>query len=164
VLKMAVRRSQMFDERGKVVEHIARLVDQVAPDHLPGTQVDEVPVVDPVHAPQVELEELFPSTIGRPLARRLLGHDLDAAGANLVDRTREQRLDLAERHLLELVAEREDLAHSHPNERVALAVLPISRLEIALDLRELDCRLVALEPLDVLSSGQGGRHGCPRPT
>jgi hypothetical protein len=51
VATIAVRRSHRFRERAQLVEHVAGPVSQVAADHVPGGQVDQVPVVDPVVAP-----------------------------------------------------------------------------------------------------------------
>jgi hypothetical protein len=111
------------------VEDVARLVEEVASDHVGGTEVDQIPVVDPVRAPQVQVEQLLPAYFGRLLAAALLVHDAQRPGPYLVDGAFEQFLDLFWRHVDELSGEREDLAHTHPDEHVALAVLTFAGLE-----------------------------------
>ena len=53
------RRASLPEVRrsGEVTEQIPRLVDQVATDDVPGTEVDQVPVVDPVDPAEVQVDE-----------------------------------------------------------------------------------------------------------
>src|SRR5918994_1407519 len=132
----------------QLVEDLARFVGQVAADDVRAGHVDQVPVVDPVRASQVEVEQLLPAAFWRPFASGLLVHDAEAAGAHLVDRALEQLLDLVRRHLDELLGEREDLPHAHADELVALAVLSLAQLEVPPVLLALLRRTVRVQPLD----------------
>src|ERR687897_1473763 len=70
---------QAFGAR-QLVQDIARFVGEVASDHVWSGEVDKVPVVDPVRAPQVEFEKRLPTAFGRLLAAALLVHDARRAG------------------------------------------------------------------------------------
>jgi hypothetical protein len=112
------------------VQEIARLVEQVASDDVGGAEVDQVPIVDPVRAPQIQIEQLLPAAFRRLVAAALLVHDAQSTCPSLVDGAFEQLLDLFWRHVDELFGEREDLAHTHPDEHVALAVLTFAGFEV----------------------------------
>jgi hypothetical protein len=114
----------------QLVEDVARFVGQVAADYVRAGHIDQVPVVDPVRAPHVEVEQFLLAAFRHPLAPDLLVHDAEAAGAHLVDRALEQLLDLVGGHPDELLGEREDLPHAHADELVALALLPLAQLEV----------------------------------
>jgi hypothetical protein len=65
-----------------------------------------------------------------------------------VDGALEQLLDLAGRHLDELLGEREDLPHAHANKFVALSVLALAGLEVTLVLLSLLRRTVRFQLFD----------------
>jgi hypothetical protein len=48
----------------QLVEGVTRLVEEVAADHVRGAEVHQVPVVNAVRAPQVQLEQLLPAGLG----------------------------------------------------------------------------------------------------
>src|SRR5215218_6955528 len=116
------------------VEYIARLIEQVAADHVWGTDIDQVPVVDLVRTPQIEIEQLLSARFWRSLAAGLFIHDAQAAGPHFVDGTLEQLLDLFGRHPDELFGKPEDPAHAHPHKLMALAILAFASLDVSLTL------------------------------
>src|SRR6185369_7082535 len=59
----------------KFVKNPARLVEQVAADDMNGTDVNQIPVVDAVVSPEIEIVELFPLFRSGLPAARLLVHD-----------------------------------------------------------------------------------------
>src|SRR5690606_15379193 len=103
---------------------------------------------------EVEVEELLPPVLARPLPRRLLRHHAEGARAYLVERALEHTLDLVEREIDELLREVEDVTHAHAEEDVALPVLARAGLEVALDLAQLLVRLPLLETANERGSRQ----------
>ena len=98
--------------RGQLVQDVARPVDQVLADDPDRTSVDEIPCVDPIVAPQVQLVELA-LAFGRPLSvPRLEIHDADGPDTDRMDRALEQPLDLRGGHVHAFAGEAEDLAHA----------------------------------------------------
>ena len=79
--------------------------------HQQRAAIDEIPRIDPVVAPQVQLEQLA-LPVGRSLPVACLEiHDAHRADANGMDRAVEQSLDLGRRHLHAFFRKGEDLAH-----------------------------------------------------
>jgi hypothetical protein len=92
-------------------QDISVLVGQVSADDVVGADVDEVPGVDAVGPPQVQLVELVLSGRGGARSRRLLSHHADRADPRLVGGLLEELLDLLGGHLDIPCSERDDLAH-----------------------------------------------------
>lgn len=132
----------------ELVEDPARFVSEVPTHDVPGAEVHQVPVVDPIDASQVKLEQIPHEVLGRGAAGGLLGHDLDGPCPRFMDGTFQQLLDLVERHGLELLGEGEHLAHAHADKLVAFAVVTGAGLEVALELLTFDRRAVPLQCLD----------------
>ena len=145
--------------RGQLVEHVPGPVDQGAPEHLPGAQVDEVPVVDPVVPAEIEGGEGLELLVRRRPRLGLLRHDPHRAGADLVRLVLEQSLDLVELHVHEVAGRGEDGAHPHADELlVALRKVPPV-------LQALVLGRFALEPRDEgvrAGVGRVGGHSRPR--
>ena len=111
VARIAVRRSIAWSDRGQLVQDVTRLVDEVLADDPDRAAIDEIPRVDPIVTPQVQLEELA-LAFGRCLSvPRLEVHDAYRADADRVDRALQQALDLCGGHVLALAGKTEDLAH-----------------------------------------------------
>ena len=129
-------------------QNAARLVEQVAADHVRRAEVDQVPIVDLVDAPQVQVEQLLPAASGVLLLRPCLSMMLAPPARTSWTGPLEQLLDLAGQHLDELLGEREDLPHAHANKLVAFAVLALAGLEVTLVLLSLLRRTVRLQLFD----------------
>ena len=108
---IAVRRSHRFCERASAYSGARGLSNEVAADHVRRAEVDEVPVVDPVVPPEVELVERRALLRRRALAARLLVHHAQRADAHLVLIVVEQRVDRFHRQVDVLLGEGEDVAH-----------------------------------------------------
>jgi hypothetical protein len=140
------------------VQDGARFVDEPGADDMIGREIDQIPIVDAVMAAKVELIELAaPRLVGR-LQGVLLGHDRQGTDAQLVNVAVEQRLDAGRRQRDELLGQREDRAHAHADESVAVAVFAFARLEVALDLAQF---IVGLKGEQTVGEGAGG-EGLPR--
>ena len=144
---------------GELVEHVPGPVDERAPEHLPGAEVDEVPVVDPVVPAEVEGREGLELLVRRGPRLGLLRHDPHRTGADLVRILLEQPLDLVEVHVREVPGGREDRAHPHADE------LLVALREVAPVLQALGLGRLALEPRDEgfrRVIGRVRRHNRPR--
>ena len=111
----------------QTIEDVPRLVDEVHAHDVDRAAIDEIPRVDPVVSPDVQVEQLAPPVGRRLLAARLPVHDADRADADGVIVALEQPLDLGGRHGLELERQLEDLAHADSG--VGSVALSIRRAE-----------------------------------
>ena len=87
---------------GQSVEDVAGLVAQVFADDPDRGPIHEVPGIDPVVPPDVELEQLATTVLGRPTVARLPIHDAHGADPDVVVGALQQQLDLRWRHRLVL--------------------------------------------------------------
>src|SRR6218665_3601568 len=136
------------------MEKIMRLPHQPRTHHEPGGEIDQVPVVDPVVPPHVELVEFRLAGLARPLLPILVGHQPHGPGPCLMDVAFHQPLDLGRRHVDEFPGQVEHQPHAHADEAVALAILALAELEVAMDLFELLVRLQTVQPGDETLCGE----------
>ena len=96
---------------GELVENFARLAREIAAHHIRRAAVNQVPGVNPVVAPDVEIEHLLAAGIGCRLGAGLPVHDADGAHAHLMERAVEQLFDFRWRHVGEFLGQGKDLSH-----------------------------------------------------
>jgi hypothetical protein len=96
---------------GEVIQRFARLVGEIPPDYVWSSAVDQVPGVDQVVTPYIELVQLPTTRLRCAAPAGLEVHDTDCSDSRLVIGDPKQGIDLGGRHPGEFLGQGENEPH-----------------------------------------------------